>query len=67
MHIFEDNQSCIKCIGSESNCRRMKHIDIKLKFIYNVERENNIKIDYIPANIRISVLFMKALLNVRQN
>lgn len=59
--IFEDNQSCIKCISNESNYGRMKHIDIKLKFVRDAVKENNVKIEYVPTNVQIADLFTKAL------
>lgn len=59
--IFEDNQSCIKCITNENNHGRMKHIDVKLKFVRDIVKRNNIKIEYIPTNVQIADLFTKAL------
>lgn len=43
----------------------MKHICIKLKFVHNAVKENNIKIQYIPLNIEIADLFTKTLLKVK--
>ena len=63
--IFEDNQSCIKCIGNENNYGRMKHIDIKLRFVRNTVKENNIKIEYILTSVQIADLFTKALPKVK--
>nr|XP_042913523.1 secreted RxLR effector protein 161-like [Parasteatoda tepidariorum] len=45
--IFEDNQSCIKCVTNENSHGRLKHIDIKLKYIRNAITENDIKVSYI--------------------
>lgn len=63
--ILEDNQSCIKYISNESNHGRMKHIDIKLKFVRDAVKENNIKIEYVPTNMQIADLFTKALPKAR--
>lgn len=59
--VFEDNQSCIRCLTNENNYGRMKHIDIKLKFIRNVISDNCIKIEYISSDAQIADMLTKAL------
>ncbi|GBN90491.1 Copia protein [Araneus ventricosus] len=59
--VYEDNQSCIKCIANENNFGRMKHIDIKLKFIRDIVSRNKIKIEYIYTGNQIADMLTKAL------
>ncbi|GBM84347.1 Retrovirus-related Pol polyprotein from transposon TNT 1-94 [Araneus ventricosus] len=59
--VYEDNQSCIKCIANENNFGRMKHIDIKLKFIRDIVSRNKIKIEYISTGNQIADMLTKAL------
>ncbi|GBL94431.1 Retrovirus-related Pol polyprotein from transposon TNT 1-94 [Araneus ventricosus] len=59
--VYEDNQSCIKCIANENNFGRMKHIDIKLKFIRDNVSRNKIKIEYISTGNQIADMLTKAL------
>lgn len=55
--ISGDNEAYVKCISNDNNSGRMKHIDIKIKFVVI---ENNITIRYIPINIQITDLFVNA-------
>ncbi|GBN20003.1 Retrovirus-related Pol polyprotein from transposon TNT 1-94 [Araneus ventricosus] len=59
--VYEDNQSCIKCIANENNFGRMKHVDIKLKFIRDIVSRNKIKIEYISTGNQIVDMLTKAL------
>ena len=59
--VYEDNQSSIKCITNENNFGRMKHIDIKLKFIRDVVSRNKIKIEYISTENQVADMLTKAL------
>ncbi|GBM95329.1 Copia protein [Araneus ventricosus] len=62
--VYEDNQSCIKCIANENNFGRMKHIDVKLKFIRDIVSRNKIKIEYIFTGNQIADMLTKALLKL---
>lgn len=59
--VYEDNQSCIRCITNE-NYERMKYI--KLKFIWDVRR-NNIKNEYISSANQIANMLTKALSKIK--
>jgi hypothetical protein len=59
--VFEDNQSCIKSIVNENSSGRLKHIDIKLKFIRNIVKENDVKIEYVQSGLQIADILTKAL------
>ena len=59
--VFEDNQSCIKCVTNENNFGRLKHIDIKLKFLRHTISTNDIKIKYISTDVQIADMLTKSL------
>ncbi|MBW0505428.1 hypothetical protein O181_045143 [Austropuccinia psidii MF-1] len=50
--VFDDNQGCIMTASSDtnSNTRRMKHVEIQLHFIREVIQNNLIKVVYVPTS-----------------
>ncbi|MBW0487893.1 hypothetical protein O181_027608 [Austropuccinia psidii MF-1] len=50
--IFDDNQGCINTASSDSNsnARRMKHVEIQLHFIREVIQNSLIKVVYVPTS-----------------
>ena len=59
--IFEDNQSAIKSVINENACARLKHLDVKLKFIRESLIQNNICVEYICTELQVADLFTKCL------
>ena len=59
--IWEDNQACISLIKNPSNNKRVKHIDIKYRFIQEKIDENKIEIRYIKSEDQIGDMFTKGL------
>jgi Reverse transcriptase (RNA-dependent DNA polymerase). len=59
INIFEDNQSAMKMVVSQS--KRAKHIDIRYHFVREKAEENLIKLVYIDTNNQIGDLFTKPL------
>ncbi|MBW0511856.1 hypothetical protein O181_051571 [Austropuccinia psidii MF-1] len=50
--IFDNNQGCIITANSDSNSntRRMEHVEIQLHFIREVIQENKIKVACVPTS-----------------
>lgn len=63
--IFEDNLSCIKFVSNDGNQGRLKHLDIKLKFIRDEINKRNIELKYIPSELQIADILTKALAKVK--
>lgn len=42
--VFEDNELSIKAVTKENGLGRLKHFDIKLKFVYEDVKLNHVKI-----------------------
>jgi hypothetical protein len=61
MIIYEDNQSAIKAVLNENNCARLKHLDIKLKYIREIIKTNAISVEYISTEDQLADLFTKSL------
>lgn len=61
INVFEDNQACIKIIKNPENITRVKHIDIKLKFLVDNINKNNITINYICSEKQLGDIFTKGL------
>lgn len=59
--IYEDNQSAIKSILNENSSGRLKHIDVKLKFIREVLLKEKISLKYVPSDVQIADMFTKCL------
>ncbi|MBW0505352.1 hypothetical protein O181_045067 [Austropuccinia psidii MF-1] len=61
--VFEDNQGCINTANSDSNSntRRMKHVDIQLHFIREVIRSGLIKVMYIPSERMLADFMTKSV------
>lgn len=59
--IFEDNQSCIRAAENPRTRKRMKHIDIKYKFIHDAIEKKEINIEYIPSSEQIADIMTKSL------
>ena len=59
--IYEDNQSAIKSVTNESACGRLKHLDVKLKYIRETLSNHFINIKYVPSEKQIADIFTKSL------
>lgn len=59
--IFEDNQSAINSVSNENVCARLKHLDVKLKFIRETLMKNNITVEYLCTEFQIADMFTKCL------
>ena len=61
INVFEDNQSAIKAILNDKVNGRLKHLDIKLKYVRNCIKSLNINLEYICTNKQVADLFTKSL------
>ncbi|MBW0536435.1 hypothetical protein O181_076150 [Austropuccinia psidii MF-1] len=61
--VHEDNQGCIDTANSNSNtnARRMKHIDIQLHFIQEMIEDKKIKLLYTPSNAMLADFLTKSV------
>ncbi|MBW0535465.1 hypothetical protein O181_075180 [Austropuccinia psidii MF-1] len=61
--IFNDNQGCINTASSDSNsnARRMKHVEIQLHFIREVIQNGLIKVVYIPTSKMLADFMTKSV------
>ncbi|GBM71104.1 Copia protein [Araneus ventricosus] len=59
--VYEDNQSAIKVILNENNCARLKHLDIKLKYVRDIIKLYNIDLVYVSTENQLDDLFIKCL------
>ncbi|MBW0534368.1 hypothetical protein O181_074083 [Austropuccinia psidii MF-1] len=61
--VHEDNQGCINTANSDSNtnARRMKHLDIQLHFIWEMIKENKIKLLYTPSRSILADFLTKSV------
>lgn len=60
IHIYEDNQSCIK-VASTLETKRSKHIDIKHHFIRDCISQNKIVLEYIQTDKQVADILTKGL------
>ena len=65
MEVFEDNQACIAIINNPGKMKRVKHLDIKLKFITEKVAAGLINITYIPSHLQVADLLTKSLNKVK--
>lgn len=59
--VFEDNQGCIALIKNSSNNRRVKHIDLKYRFICEHLQNGCIELYYVNSNDNQADIFTKGL------
>ncbi|MBW0558206.1 hypothetical protein O181_097921 [Austropuccinia psidii MF-1] len=61
--VHEDNQGCIDTSNSDSNtnARRMKHIDIQLHFIREMIEDKKIKLVYTPSSNMLADFLTKSV------
>lgn len=59
--IYEDNQPCIKMIKNPYDNCRVKHLDIKLKYIAETIKNNNINLVYVSSKTQLADGFTKGL------
>lgn len=62
--IYEDNQACIHLIKNPENNRRIKHIDLKYKFVCENYKNRDIKLEYISGKEQQADILTKGLTNV---
>uniref|UniRef100_A0A1Y1MQF0 Endonuclease n=2 Tax=Photinus pyralis TaxID=7054 RepID=A0A1Y1MQF0_PHOPY len=58
---YEDNQGCIFLIRNPSNNRRVKHIDIKYKFVCELLKKQQIEVVYIESSKQEADILTKGL------
>lgn len=59
--LYEDNQSCIKLIGSDKYSARTKHIDVKFNVIKDLKAKGICDIIYCETERMIADMFTKPL------
>ena len=57
----EDNQSAIRVMGEEKETSRLKHIDIKFRFVQDLIQRGIIKLKYIPTTEQVADIMTKGL------
>lgn len=62
--IFEDNQACIFLIKNPENNRKIKHIDLKYKFVCENYKNGIIKLEYINGKDQQADMLTKGLTSV---
>lgn len=63
--IFEDNQSCIKQLGSPTVSRRSKHVETKNHYIREMQTNGEIQAVYCPTEEMIADMLTKPLQAVK--
>lgn len=63
--IYEDNQGCISIINNPENNVRVKHIDLKYKFVSEYVRNKTIIIEYVGTNYQLADFLTKGLHRIR--
>lgn len=59
--VFEDNQGCIAIIKNPGNNRKVKHIELKLSFIYDHYQRSNFSVKYIESKLQQADILTKGL------
>lgn len=59
--IYEDNQACIKIAEEPRDHRKMKHVDVRYKFIREAISNGKIKVEYMPTGEQIADIMTKRL------
>ncbi len=60
-----DNQAAIKQIDGEATSSRAKHIDIKVKHLWNMKKEGEINVSYLKSEDMVADLMTKPTSIVR--
>lgn len=61
MTIAMDNQAAIKTLDGEEASSKMKHVDVRLKFVCQHSRNGTVKPKYVESNLMMGDLMTKAL------
>lgn len=64
IYVHEDNQGCLKILKNPMNNRRVKHVDIKYKFVCDKINSGEIVVDYVCTEQQIADILTKGLPNV---
>lgn len=59
--IFEDNQSCKKIAEEPRDRKKLKHIDVKYKFVQKAVEDDEIKLLYKQSNQQTADIMTKAI------
>lgn len=59
--VYEDNQSCIRMLESNSASQRTKHVDTKYHFIRDLYKLRHIAVKYLPSEHMTADLLTKPL------
>jgi ribonuclease HI len=59
--MYEDNQSCIAMVTGEWEQKRLKHMDIRYKFVKHWVENGFVLLKYVNTNYQKADLFTKAL------
>ena len=63
--VYEDNQACISLVQEPGKIKRVKHIDIKLKFMYQLIKEKKIFVEYIRSENQLADGLTKGLNRIK--
>lgn len=63
--MYEDNQGCISIAKNPENNRRVKHIDVKYRFISECIKDKILKIEYIDSKSQMADILTKGLNRVQ--
>lgn len=62
--LFEDNQGAIKVCKSSFYHTKLKHVDIRVHFVRNKIKENNIQIEYISTKEQLGDILTKPVVKL---
>lgn len=62
-----DNQSTISLIKNGIQNIKSKHIDVKFRFIHELDKNNFLSVNYCPTENQVADIFTKPLNNVKFN
>lgn len=58
---FEDNQSTIRVVEDERDVGRLKHIDVKFRFVRELIQQGKIVVRYVPSANQLADVMTKGL------
>lgn len=57
----EDNQSAIRVMEEEKESNRLKHVDVKFRFVRDLVQRGIIELRYVPINNQVADIMTKGL------
>lgn len=58
---FEDNQSTIRIVEDERDIGRLKHIDVKYRFVRDLIQRGQVEVQYVPSANQLADVMTKGL------